>query len=63
MTTASDYPSVQVRCATCPTFQESITACKEIKCCLAWARAGHEQRLADDARIAAEKGRERKVTE
>jgi hypothetical protein len=61
MTIASDYPAVAVKCAACPTFQEPIGKCAEIKCCWAWARAGHEQRIADDARIAAEKAREGKV--
>jgi hypothetical protein len=61
MTIASDYPAVSAMCSKCPTFQESIKACKEIKCHWAWARAGHEQRIADDARIASEKARERKA--
>lgn len=58
MTIATDYPAVETKCSKCPTFQDSIKACTEAKCCWMWARAGHEQRLADDARIAAEKGRE-----
>jgi len=55
MTVISDYPAVQVKCAACPTFQEPIKACAEIRCCWKYARVGHEQRLADDARISAEK--------
>lgn len=62
MTTTRDYPAVSTVCSKCPTFKETIKACKEIKCCLAWARAGHEQRVADDARLAAEKARAEKVT-
>lgn len=62
MTTANDFPAVSTMCSKCPTFKETSGVCMKIKCCLAYQRRGHEQRVADDARISAEKGREGKAT-
>ena len=47
-----DYPAVQVKCAVCPTFNEHVTQCEESKCCFAYQRRGHEQRVKDEARMA-----------
>jgi hypothetical protein len=49
-----DHPAVQVKCAACPTFVEPVAQCEEVKCCWAYQRRGHEQRVKDDARLVEE---------
>jgi hypothetical protein len=53
-----DYPSVAVFCKPCPTFQEPVGKCAEIKCCWMFARHGYEGRMRDDARLKEERGRQ-----
>lgn len=50
-----DHPAVATMCSTCPTFKEHVAQCEEIKCCLAYQRRGHDQRVKDDARNKAAK--------
>jgi hypothetical protein len=52
-----DHPAVAVKCSACPTFKEHVAQCEEIKCCFAYQRRGHEQRVKDDAKITEERAR------
>jgi len=52
-----DHPAVAVKCAACPTFKEHVSQCEEIKCCFAYQRRGHEQRVKDDAKTTEDRAR------
>lgn len=57
-----DHPAVQVKCAACPTFKDRVERCEDDRCCFAYQRRGHEQRVKDDARLVEEKAREGATT-
>jgi hypothetical protein len=44
-----DHPAFQVKCSTCEMLRQDVGQCEKYKCCWAWARRGHEQRVEDDA--------------
>ena len=50
-----DYPAVATICRTCPTFKDRVDKCHEAGCGVAWQRAGHIQRVKDDAILAEER--------
>jgi hypothetical protein len=53
-----DHPAFQVKCLTCEMLRQDVDQCAKYKCCWAYARRGHEQRLKDDARLAEDRARE-----
>lgn len=52
------HPAFATKCSTCEMLQQDVRQCAEAKCCWTWARHGHEQRVADDARMKEERGRQ-----
>jgi hypothetical protein len=44
-----DHPAVQVKCSACEMMRQHVDQCEKYKCCFAYQRRGHEQRLKDEA--------------
>jgi len=49
-----DHPAVRTMCSTCEMLRHDVTQCEKYKCCFAYQRRGHEQRVMDDAARRAE---------
>lgn len=52
-----DHPAVAVKCSVCEMLRQHVDQCEKYKCCFAYQRRGHEQRVKDDAKIAEDRAR------